>query len=445
MKLLILTCVVAIVSLIIIVKLQKTYKVKVKPVIPKELFQAQQMTHKTYTKHSVNRPKVRLPSCHEYMTYLENAVIQGKDEQKFEALIKIGDLYLRGFYPQYAPHDMMSRECFRIASKCPFPIVAATAEGKLTESHTNPIRSIDRSSGAALPSQYGQRACAHCTKALPALTAQSVQRQILHELHRQREQQQNQPIITAEPQPLVPMQTMHIVRPVRRRHVQTPRPMLLDLQNSHDSAVVAAVKTNVQKLVDLEHGPAYEDVVDQVSEMIQFSPDISQNELIDAQRVLRSLTTFTHGTFNTNEKSALQLVWNRIQSVDDPQVRINLIEQLGKQLASGVERDKVVCSTGKLTRIISTLDGTDQALTQTVRPLDMVKQELASLAAKIRTEQLGSYNDEQKKQYDLGNDTHATERMKQEFANQAKQTYVKDLKMHESQIGPLIKVYAEEF
>jgi hypothetical protein len=78
----------------------------------------------------------------------------------------------------------------------------------------------------------------------------------------------------------------------------------------------------------------------------------------------------------------------------------------------------VVCSTGKIARILGTMDGIfeDGLSSETLRPVWAVREELARLAATVR---------------DADGDADA-------FARQARQTYVHELGMSEGVVAPLI-------
>jgi hypothetical protein len=57
-------------------------------------------------------------------------------------------------------------------------------------------------------------------------------------------------------------------------------------------------------------------------------------------------------------------------------------ETLVKQMASGVEDGTLVCSTGKISRLIGTLDGIGRDGHIEARPMWTVRDEIARLAAK---------------------------------------------------------------
>lgn len=377
----------------------------------------------------------RLLSYHQHLKQLESSIYRVPLEQKFELLVQLGDVYARGFNPDHAPNHQAARECYIIAALTPYALTSALVKGKLFELVHNPVQVEEGQQLIPLPPQYGQRACAHCRTYLNATRA--------HRPQLKRQEQINVPNVILDVVP--PVVTDHVPRPIiverpaRRPHVYQP-----DLQNAHDSSVVAGVTTNVARL-QAHDANVFNDVTQDVAEAIAFSPDITETEVANAKRVLNALNTTTHGTFKTSDKKALQLVWDRIQKNDNPQERTNLIEQLGKQLATGVERNNVVCATGRIARIVGVLDGSDDTVVQQLRPIEAVKEELGTLAAQVRQEHLNNMNPQQIEAYNAGNDEQATQVMTNKYKQKAKEVYVDQLKMHEGVIEPLVNVYAEGF
>ena len=122
------------------------------------------------------------------------------------------------------------------------------------------------------------------------------------------------------------------------------------------------------------------------------------------------------------ETEALQLVWNKINNQTDTNKKSNMIEILAKQLDSGIENGHVVCSSGKISRIIGTLDGIDDEMVAS-RPIWAIRDEIATLASKIRD---GRYVNPQN-----------------EFQQQAYKLYINDLNLDINIINPIIEEYSE--
>ena len=77
----------------------------------------------------------------------------------------------------------------------------------------------------------------------------------------------------------------------------------------------------------------------------------------------------------------LQTVWNRIKASHDKEVQDMLVESLADCVG---EKDQVVCTQGKVSRIIDTLNVVDELVC--IRPRWATRTELLELAAKLREE-----------------------------------------------------------
>jgi hypothetical protein len=89
--------------------------------------------------------------------------------------------------------------------------------------------------------------------------------------------------------------------------------------------------------------------------MIDMS-DLNIETKHDALEMLASLKD-SETSIGVSQVSALSKVWKEILNIDDVTKQKNVKETLVKQMASGVEDGTLVCSTGKISRLIGTLDG----------------------------------------------------------------------------------------
>jgi len=101
-----------------------------------------------------------------------------------------------------------------------------------------------------------------------------------------------------------------------------------------------------------------------------------------ARKVLDSLTNMPHSRFERSEKEVLNAVWARIHSPENEANRDELIRSLMENLDSGVEHGYVVCSTGKIMRMLSTLEVLDQKA-EIMRPEWAIRQEIGETVGKI--------------------------------------------------------------
>lgn len=352
------------------------------------------------------------------------------DKTKWENLITAGDIYHKGAYPRLLPNEEMGIELYRIASVCPNGEVSGIGMTKYIEARKERINSADKA-GRSIPTHYGYRMIDVATNYInqtPRYLFEKPHFKIKIEADNRNNIDNNRNInenIVVRDNYEFDFDFQNLYDQIAATTANIQTTYKNDSQNVHDHSVVQTTKKNLEKLrSETPMTRDYSSVEEQVRNII-LEKDLSAEERQNALDVLEKLSNNTHSSFNLSEKDTLALVWNNIESTDNHNVKENLKETLAKQLASAYENGHVVCSTGKVARIVGTLDGTKM---DTSRPMWAVKEEIGSLAAKIRD------------QYPEDED-----RMKQEFERKAKETYVNQLGMKDSIISPIINMYMEGF
>ncbi len=207
-----------------------------------------------------------------------------------------------------------------------------------------------------------------------------------------------------------------------------------DNQNVHSSTVLNCAKevmdaTTTTNLVTFE----------KACDLIVAACAKTQCELLKIQRVLSSMTNEVHSRFQKSEKEILCQIVSKIQS--DPN-KDNLMEILVHQLDSAVERTGVVCSTGRIVRILSVFDGVDDKV-QKIIPEWALDQELANLAFKVRNDVLQSASEDERNQYETAASNDLANKMHTEFERECKKLYSKLVKSEV--LNQKIAVYKEGF
>ena len=379
------------------------------------------------------------------------------DEDAWDCLIAVGDLYKNGAYPRFLPNEYIALNCYKTAAMCPDGDVAGLAQAKYVEVRSESISEEDKK-GKPLPTKYGESICqiameristtpySHFSK--PKNQTKTPEVAIMRDtdidnidwldawgggdawnaLGAPREWDWLGAAGGAQTQrDAVGRDTTNVFRS--------------DSQNVHDHSVMSISKINLEKLQ--ETTPKNTDaLIDEIRKNIKSNPGLTDVEASDAMHVLESLGTGTHSTFNKSEKEVLADVWSKIKQTPDATLQTNLIETLGKQLASGVEHGHVVCSTGKITRMIGTFEGTDVLGTNT-RPLWAIKEEIANLAGKVRAEYTDTLSDIQRVAYDKGDLPELDEKIKDKFKADAHKIYYDELQMNPSIIDPIVQLYSD--
>ena len=347
-----------------------------------------------------------------------HALVQNFEmEQSWDNLIAVGDIYRKGAYPRFKCNKEMATECYKIAAMCPDGKIAGIAQIKYIEINNEHILNIDNK-GADLPEYYGIQICNYA-KELIANTPYNLFNRPKNNLIRA-EPEQPTPITFNNLIGDIGVNTVAIfTRPTRNLNHAVYKN---DMQNVHDHGVSQITRKNLDYLKTSytdKNDNTKEDVIDHILSHPQLSSKIKGNSLL----VLDNLTNKErHSTFNVTEKEALELVWNKLNKETDKDKKNNLIEILAKQLDSSVENGHIVCSSGKISRIIGTLDGIDENIT-TSKPIWAIKDEIATLAGKIMN---GHHNNP-----------------KETFQNEVNKIYINELKLEPNIINPIIEEYIE--
>ena len=144
-----------------------------------------------------------------------------------------------------------------------------------------------------------------------------------------------------------------------------------------------------------------------------------------------------------SQLDVLNATKDKIDGVKDGSVKRNLFETLGKNLASGIERDHVVCSTGKIARIVSTLEGTSILKNKAV-PIEVVRREIGQLASKIRRDVLSEVSQQQVDDYNSSALSGLSITMRERFEHEVDSVYANGMGLSHKVLRPIIAMYCKE-
>lgn len=395
---------------------------------------------------------------------------RGAPAERWDVLLQMGDMYARGAFPVFSPNTDVAEMCYRAAAMCPLGDVAGLAQMKLLELKVAPIP-LEDTAGTGLPVFFGVQAYHLALQAIQTTPWTAFQTPRFMPRREEKKEQKIPDIINVGKQSSDKLDSHARVqaemaatlreREQREREIEEQaerrRQQQLykqDAQNVHDHAVTQAIDRNLRDLADkfpslsappvstqplsLSTSPSlsdenYEDAeigrtVRDARRAILGRKDIAADVKRQAVHVLDGLSSAKHSKFGKSERESLALVWREVTSdATDEATRGNLVETLAKQLASSIENGQVVCSSGKIARITGALDGVSN---QTgVRPLWAVREEIGSLAAKMRDDPaFGS-----------------TEQGVHAFETAVRRTYIEELGMSPLILEPVIKEYADAF
>lgn len=154
-----------------------------------------------------------------------------------------------------------------------------------------------------------------------------------------------------------------------------------DTQNVHNSTISKYAKKAIKKLIDGEKRDAgvkqsYDEVYNEIYQYLINSSHPSNLialEVIDQIYVLNAF----HIATNLNEIEILRLVWQRIKNPVNIHVIDDLKESLLLQLADCQSNGVIVCITGRVARILQTLECIDADLIVNLKPMWAIKENIA--------------------------------------------------------------------
>lgn len=191
-----------------------------------------------------------------------------------------------------------------------------------------------------------------------------------------------------------------------------------DSQNVHSTTVLNCAKKvlDSQKLDEVVSFETARDFI--LSTTAKTNCDVNK-----VQRVLTGMTSDKHSRFDKSEIDILREMVTRIQKEKNESKRNNLAEILVHQLESAVEpRAGVVCSTGRIVRILSVYDGIDDSQ-QKIVPEWALDQEIANLAIRVRDTVLNAASEQERADYNAAQSTKLADEMNKRFEAEARKTY----------------------
>jgi hypothetical protein len=197
-----------------------------------------------------------------------------------------------------------------------------------------------------------------------------------------------------------------------------------DPQNTHNPQVLSTIRLSLENLKT--NTPIIKSQGMTSTEIREYINALEESD--KKQDALRSLRVIENNpdrlsSTNMTEMDALTLVWNRINDSTkfNKEISDNLKETMFDELASMQEFGATICSTGRFTHIIDTLNGVDEEVS--IKPTYAVNEEMMTKSAKIREDLLKTIPELEREQLERG-----TSAVQEEFDTNLKKTIVTKLK-----------------
>jgi len=213
---------------------------------------------------------------------------------------------------------------------------------------------------------------------------------------------------------------------------------LNDLQNVHDHYMNKITQSNVDKLKEFV----------EIDKSLQIK-EILKNELYKESKlddhkkatIITIIDSFseTNEQFGITEVECLQLVYTYIQTRKD---KSDLIYNLFLQLLDCMENSFIICTTGKISRVVSVVGDLNEF--ENARNIYYIKGELEQLAGKVRDEVLSTLSKEQIDAYNNG-DNQITDLMKKTYMDRIQEEYCDKLHIDYKIIRPHVETNLAAF
>lgn len=197
-----------------------------------------------------------------------------------------------------------------------------------------------------------------------------------------------------------------------------------DPQNVHNSTVLKTIKNSLKNISkDQNLSGNKMGSVNEIRDIINKSKnsDKKQDALKSLDTIMMQNTT-VH-SLDMDELGILDTVWKRIK--DKHMNNDDVINTLIEQLADMQEYGRTVCSVGRATRLVDTLNVVDEDVK--IIPTYAINSEMMNKAANIRNISLEGYNKEERHAIEAGTSVYQTEyedKLKNDIINELKKDYV---------------------
>ena len=172
-------------------------------------------------------------------------------------------------------------------------------------------------------------------------------------------------------------------------------PVNLGGHNVHDHGIVRTTLDALKKIEESDKNST-ENAITGIRSLIETSKSDKQKNASNVlKRIISNNTRFADTKYL--EKDILRIVWNRINDPKNAERCDTLKENLLDELASGVENGNIVCTTGRVTRMVDTLNVADPEVV--IRDMGTLRIEMLNKAGAIRNKLYDELSDEMKEKY----------------------------------------------
>ena len=214
-----------------------------------------------------------------------------------------------------------------------------------------------------------------------------------------------------------------------------------DSQNVHSSSLNNSAKKTIEIIEN--SSTISKSFNNNVNMFLNSIPKTDEISLEKVSRVLESLNDNKHSKFDKSEKDVFNIIWSRINDPVNLSVRTSLIQSLADNISSAIEHSFIVCSTGKIMRMIGSLDAIDKEAVLNLKPEWAIKEEIGNNAAIIRNEILEHASNKEREMYNEGGMNDLAKQMSEKLKSKCKKDY--DGILTDGNLDIIIQPYLDSF
>jgi hypothetical protein len=208
-----------------------------------------------------------------------------------------------------------------------------------------------------------------------------------------------------------------------------------DSQNVHNHSIQNISKNIIDRL-EISKNTFVENVSLFYIELLKHKDIITKEDDLKITLILDSMSDNIHSKYEKSEKEVFNMVLERILNKTNINEKTSLFHMFTQNLVSIMEYDVVVCSTGKITRMLSTFDVLDTELPD-MKPDWIIKQEIANLSSIIRKDIL--------QKYETSDDSVTSEKMRLALIERCQKDYVLSNNLSQTALDNILTDYLEAF
>lgn len=223
-------------------------------------------------------------------------------------------------------------------------------------------------------------------------------------------------------------------------------PVQNDAQNVHSSTVQHVANLRLQN-IEKDIGHINQGYSQSFFNWLSTS-DLSREQKDNVREVIASFSMLPHSRYGRSEKDVFETVWARVNAPVNRDRYEDMAKVFAESIASSLEHDHVVCSTGKIVRMIGSLDGMDaepEKMGGDLKPEWALDAEMAGIASVIREEVLNKAPVCMQNAYNDGTDTLLENEMKKTLKDRLQKEYVDSSLLSQEAVDLKYDLLAEGF